>query len=82
MSIASHVNAARKRYRFPADGMPARGISGVLSRRFVCKHFATALAIGKMRVFRSVFFRRLHARAEKNDSAATGNTDCQQMRAG
>ncbi|WP_301004261.1 hypothetical protein [uncultured Bacteroides sp.] len=79
MSIANHVNAARKRYRFPANGMPARDISGIFPFQLVCKHFAIALIVGKMGAFRSVFSHRQYARTEKNDSAATGNTDCQQM---
>ncbi|WP_294618214.1 hypothetical protein [uncultured Bacteroides sp.] len=81
MSITSDVNAARKRCRYPADGMPARGISGVFLRWLVCKHFATVLVVGKIGVSRSVFFRRQHVRMETADCAATENTNCQKIRA-
>ncbi|WP_294618360.1 hypothetical protein [uncultured Bacteroides sp.] len=81
MSIASDVNVPCERRRYSEDGMPASGISGVILFWFICKHFATALAIGKIGVFRSIFSRRQHAGTETADSAATGNTDCQKIRA-
>ncbi|WP_300877767.1 hypothetical protein [uncultured Bacteroides sp.] len=76
MSIASGINIPRHGRQYPENGMPACGISGALSRRFVCKYFAIALTVGKMGVFRFVFFRRQHTRTEKADCAATGNTIC------
>ena len=81
MSLASDVNAARERRRYPEDRMPAHCISGVISRWFICKHFAIALTVGKMGVFRFVFFRQQHARTETADCAATENTNCQEIRA-
>ncbi|WP_301004075.1 hypothetical protein [uncultured Bacteroides sp.] len=77
MSIASGINIPRHGRKYPENGMPARGISGAFPRRLVCKDFAIALTVGKMGVFCSVFSRRQYARAEKTDSAAAGNTNCQ-----
>ncbi|WP_294617284.1 hypothetical protein [uncultured Bacteroides sp.] len=45
MSITSGINAARRKHRYPANGMPVRGISGAFPRRLVCKDFAIALYV-------------------------------------
>ncbi|WP_294618756.1 hypothetical protein, partial [uncultured Bacteroides sp.] len=64
-------------HRYPANGMPVRGISGAFPHWLVCKDFAIKLGMWKMSVFRSVFSRRQHIGAETGDSAAPEKTDCQ-----
>ena len=81
MSIASGINIPRHKRQYPWNGMPARGISGAFSRWLGCKYFAIYLVIRKINISRSVFSRRQHARTETADSAATGNTNCQKIRA-
>ncbi|WP_294617968.1 hypothetical protein [uncultured Bacteroides sp.] len=80
MSITSGIDIPCHKHRYPANGMPARGISGAFFRWLVCKYFAIPLVVGKMGASRFVFFRRQCIRAEINDSAPAGNTDCQEMR--
>ncbi|WP_301004029.1 hypothetical protein, partial [uncultured Bacteroides sp.] len=75
MSITSGINVPRHKHRYPANGMPAQGISGAFPRRLVCKDFAIVLGMWRMSVFRSVFSRRQHIGTETGDSAAPENTD-------
>ncbi|WP_300877782.1 hypothetical protein [uncultured Bacteroides sp.] len=79
MSITSDINAARRKHRYPANGMPARGIFDAFPRRLVCKDFAIALYVCKISVSHSVFSGGQHIGAETGDSAAPGNTDCQKI---
>ena len=80
MSIMSGINVPRCKHQYPANGMPAQGISGVFPRWLVCKDFAIALRMRKMDVSRFVFSDRQHIRTETGDSAASGKTDCQKDR--
>ncbi|WP_294618828.1 hypothetical protein [uncultured Bacteroides sp.] len=77
MSITSDINAPRRKHQYPANGMPAQGISDAFPHWLVCKDFAIALRMRKMGVSRFVFSDRQHIGTETGDSAASGNTDCQ-----
>ena len=82
MSITSGINVPRRKHRYPANGMPARGFSGVFPRWFVCEDFAIALVLCQMAGFRSVFSDRQHIGTETGDSAAPENTVCQETAGG
>ncbi|WP_301069613.1 hypothetical protein, partial [uncultured Bacteroides sp.] len=66
------------KHQYRANGMPARGVSGVFPRWFVCKDFAIALVMCQMPGFRSVFSDRQHIGRETGDSTALENTVCQE----
>ncbi|WP_294616250.1 hypothetical protein [uncultured Bacteroides sp.] len=50
MSITSGINVPRHKHRYPANGMPAQGISGAFPRRLVCKDFAIVLGMWRRKI--------------------------------